>query len=103
MTLSDEVQTVEEGNAEDNYRIMFGFMPFYPTYDTHCYSERYKSVPYGKDTLHTGLKVNKCLVAPRGSHPKRTTTQDVSEKVFECPYLSSTEVDEHAASQDCST
>ena len=85
MTLSDEVQTVEEGNAEDNYRIMFGFVPWYRTYDTHCYSERYNTVPAGKDELHSSLKVNRCLIAPRGSHPKLTSVSCASDEEPRCP------------------
>lgn len=45
ISISEEIKTIEEQNAEDNMRTLIGFMPFYRRYDTHCYSDRYKAVP----------------------------------------------------------
>lgn len=75
-TLSDDVKTVEECNAEDNMRTVFGFMPFYRHYDTYCYSERYDSVPKGAEQRFKRLKTNECLIAPYGKEEKYTTNRD---------------------------
>lgn len=75
-TLSDDVKTVEECNAEDNMRTVFGFMPFYRHYDTYCYSGRYDSVPKGAEQRFKRLKTNECLIAPYGKEEKYTTNRD---------------------------
>ena len=74
--LSDDVKTVEEGNTEDNMRLLIGFFPFYRHYDTYCYSGRYSGVPKGNDTRFSKLKTNECLVAPKGKQTKLTLDKD---------------------------
>lgn len=74
--VSDDVKAVEEGNTEDNMRIMIGFFPFTRHYDTYCYSGRYEGVPYGEEKRFPKLKTNETLTAPRGKQPKLTLTTD---------------------------
>ena len=76
VTMSDDVRTVEEGNTEDNMRLLIGFMPFYRHYDTYCYSGRYDGVPKGNDTRFSKLKTNECLKAPTGKQKKFTLDKD---------------------------
>lgn len=76
VTLSDDIKTVEENNAEDNMRLIIGFMPLFRHYDTYCYSNRYDTVPQGEDTRFTRLKTNECLIAPYGREEKYTTNKD---------------------------
>lgn len=75
-TLSDDVKTVEEGNAEDNMRLIIGFMPFIRHYDTYCYSGRYEPVPLKEAERYKRLKTNQCLIAPVGKEEKFTTNVD---------------------------
>ena len=76
VTLSDDIKTVEENNAEDNMRLIIGFMPLFRHYDTYCYSNRYDTVPKGEDIRFTRLKTNECLIAPFGREEKYTTNKD---------------------------
>lgn len=76
VTLSDDVKTVEENNAEDNMRLIIGFMPLFRHYDTYCYSNRYDTVPQGEELRFTRLKTNECLIAPYGREEKYTTNKD---------------------------
>lgn len=90
-TLSDDVTTIEEGNTEDNMRIMFGFFPLTRHYDTYCYSGRYESVPSLPQRRFKGLKTNECLIAPLGRQPKHTTNTD------EPPEVDASETDDSSA------
>lgn len=80
VTLSDDVKTVEENNAEDNMRLMIGFIPLIRKYDTYCYSDRYETVPYGQDYMFKRLKTNKPLIAPLGHQEKLTTSLEKEEQ-----------------------
>ena len=75
-TLSDDVKTIEEGNSEDNMRLIIGFMPLFRHYDTYCYSNRYNTVPSGEEKVFDSLKTNECLIAPYGKEEKYTTNKD---------------------------
>ena len=85
VTLSDDVKTVEENNAEDNMRLNIGLLPVIRHYDTYCYSGRYATVPKGTDTKFTKLKTNECLIAPYGREEKYTTNKDPSPEIIEPP------------------
>lgn len=75
-TLSDDIKTVEENNAEDNMRLVIGFMPLFRHYDTYCYSGRYETVPNREEKRFSKLKTNECLIAPYGKQEKHTTNKD---------------------------
>lgn len=72
ITLSEEIKTVEENNTEDNMRTYYGFFPLFRTYDTYCYSERYKHVPKLSFERHNSMKTERCIVAPKGKQEKFT-------------------------------
>ena len=82
VTLSDDVKTVEENNAEDNMRLNIGFMPLFRHYDTYCYSNRYNSVPEVEAKRFKKLKTNECLIAPYGKQDKYTTNKDIPEEEY---------------------
>lgn len=86
VVMSDDVRTIESGNAEDNMKTLFGFMPWRRRYDTYCYSERYSTVPEGDPRYFKRLKTNECLVTPVGKRKKLTTSNDdIFEKKSEEP------------------
>lgn len=82
VVMSDDVRTVEEGNAEDNMKTLIGFMPWKRRYDTYCYSERYSTVPEGERKYFKRLKTNESLTTPTGKIQKLTTSSD---EIFEKP------------------
>lgn len=94
VTLSDDVKTVEENNAEDNMRLMIGFMPLIKKYDTYCYSNRYETVPYGQDYIFRRLKTNKPLIAPLGHQAKLTTSLELEEQQEELEKLAEPQNDD---------
>lgn len=80
ISLADDIKTVEQGNKEDNMRIMFGLMPlFLKHYDTHCFSERYRTVPCRKEKIYTKLKTCKLLKCPSTKVTPCTTSVDPDE------------------------
>jgi hypothetical protein len=85
VTLSDDVKTVEENNAEDNMRLNIGLLPLIRHYDTYCYSGRYSTVPKGTDGRFSKLKTNECLIAPYGREEKYTTNKDPELEKVEPP------------------
>ena len=85
VTLSDDVKTVEENNAEDNMRLIIGVMPLFRHYDTYCYSNRYDTVPEGEVERFKRLKTNECLIAPYGREEKFTNNRDEAEEEENSP------------------
>lgn len=61
ISISEEIQTIEEQNTEDNMRTLIGLMPLFRRYDTHCYSERYEAVPVADERVHPRMKQLKIL------------------------------------------
>lgn len=61
--LSDQIQTMSTTYIEENTKLHFGLFPPRGTYDTRCYSERYKNIliPYTKKPKYKKLKTNKVL------------------------------------------
>lgn len=83
ITLSEEIKTIEEEDAEDNMSVKFGILPvFCRRYDTYCYSGRYETVPYGKEYVYRKLKTNKAIKCPR-ENVKPLTNNENAEAVSE--------------------
>ena len=61
ISISEEIKTVEEGMTEESYRYLFGFMPFFKRYDTHCYAGRYEVVPDAEPTTYEELPTLRVL------------------------------------------
>lgn len=77
ISISEEIKTIEQQNAEDNMRTKFGLLlGKRKMYDTYCYSERYKTVPTGQNNLYndykkfTLMKISKKLVQPKTTNEK---------------------------------
>lgn len=79
MQLSDQVQTMSSTYLEENTKLHFGLFPPRKTYDTRCYSPRYKNI-FKKDEKqprYKNLKTTKVLrLVPYQSPLDDTTTQD---------------------------
>ncbi|MGM9645950.1 MAG: hypothetical protein ACI3XS_04620 [Eubacteriales bacterium] len=77
ISLADDIKTIEEGNKEDNMRIMFGLMPLgFKHYDTYCYSDRYRTVPERHDKIYRRLKSCLLMKCPSSRVKALTTDKD---------------------------
>lgn len=65
ISVSEEIKTIEEQNAEDNTRILFGLLPFTRRYDTWCYAPRYDYVPDAEPQRHAELTKIDILRLPK--------------------------------------
>ena len=85
--LSDNIGTSSTTQIEENTKIHFGLFPPKNTYDTRCYSIRYKEV-YDKNIIeeqeHTQLKTNLILRAKYYLSPlDKTTSEKQKEKMLQ--------------------
>ena len=74
ITLTDDIKTIEEGNAEDNGSIHFGFFGR-RKYDTYAFSERYNTVPTGTISTSNTLKRNDFIQLPNDYVEPKTYQQ----------------------------
>ena len=77
--LSDEVTNITTSFIEDNTHLHFGLFPPRKTYDTRCYSIRYKNIfkKYTKEDFMHDLKTSKVLRLVAYESPlDDTTTED---------------------------
>ena len=56
LSLSEDIKTIEQNMTEDNMKTKIGLFPLRKKYDTYCYSERYKGVPFGSYNAFNELK-----------------------------------------------
>lgn len=75
ITVSEEIKTIEEQNTEDNMRTLIGFLPLFRTYDSHCYSVRYDTVPAEPDSCHEEMKSGSNLSCPNSRYGRKPPTQ----------------------------
>lgn len=82
MVLSDEVQTMSTTFIEDNTKLHFGLFPPRKTYDTRCYSPRYKNVlkKDEKQPRYKNLKTTKVLRLVKYESPLDDTTTEQMKK-----------------------
>lgn len=82
MILSDQVQTMSTTYIEDNTRLHFGLFPARKTYDTRCYSERYKNIykEYKEEPRYEKLKINKVLRLVKYISPLDDKTTETQKK-----------------------
>lgn len=52
ISVSEEIKTIEEQDAEDNMTTLFGLLPLRKRYDTYCYAPRYEFVPDSTPERH---------------------------------------------------
>lgn len=71
ISISDEIKTVDYksgqsagGDTQDNSNFRWTFIRSFGRYDSHCYSERYDSVPDGNDKVFVRKKTKDLLVCP---------------------------------------
>lgn len=76
ISISEEIKTIEEQNTEDNMRTLIGLMLSKGTYDTYCYSERYKTVPLHEELKYKKLKKNQLLTVSLTKKEKKTTSKE---------------------------
>ena len=82
MVLSDQVQTMSTTYIEDNTKLHFGLFPPKKTYDTRCYSERYKNIleQYKNEPRYKKLKINKVLRLVKYTSPLDDKTTEEQKK-----------------------
>lgn len=73
INISEEIKTIEENNSEDNMKTKIGILPSKNTYDTYCYSERYRNVYEEYKERYNKLKKNKLLVVSKSKKDKKTS------------------------------
>ena len=61
ISVSEEIKTIEEQDTEDNMTTLFGLMPLFRRYDTHCYAHRYDRVPLSAESVYAQLTTDKIL------------------------------------------
>lgn len=61
ISIGDDIKTVEEGNVEEGRRNLFCFFPIFRRYDTHCYSDRYNTLPLYYRKPYTKFKRNSVM------------------------------------------
>lgn len=59
ITLGDDIKAIEVDDATKNKQRMYCLRSFRKHYDTFCFSERAKNVPFGEFEHYLGYKVNK--------------------------------------------
>lgn len=75
ITLTDDIKTIEQGQAEENADWHIGFFGR-RKYDTYAFSERYNAVPQGVDKTSDTLKRLDFIHVPREYIEPKTYIQD---------------------------
>lgn len=76
ISLTEDIKTIENNNAEDNCKTIFGLLPLRKTYDTYCYNGRYKTVPKKESKEFTSYKTNEMVKCPIVEYKPKTTNKD---------------------------
>lgn len=72
ITVSEEIKTIEEQDTEDNMTLLIGLMPWFRSYDTHCYYCRYEGVPKLLENVHISMSMMDLLRIPKGKMSAKT-------------------------------
>lgn len=80
VSVSEEIKTVEQGMDGQTSRLVIGFRPLKPLYDTRAFSERYKTVPAFRGRRYSAktLKTNNVITCPRQRVEALTTDAEVT-------------------------
>lgn len=87
INISEEIKTIDERkdkdvDTQDNMRLKFGFaFNMKKCYDSHCYSERYFSVPFKKNCRYTKMKSNVAISCPKASKKDDDYIKSLTTKV----------------------
>lgn len=91
ITISEEIKTVDYksgqgvgGDTQDNSNFRWKFVSSFGRFDSHCYSERYDTVPVGVDYAFTRKKLNELLTCPTDKqkryYPKTSNQENTKER-----------------------
>lgn len=91
ITISEEIKTVDYksgqgvgGDTQDNSNFRWKFVSSFGRFDSHCYSERYDTVPVGVDFAFTRKKLNELLICPSDKqkryYPKTCNQENSKER-----------------------
>lgn len=80
ITLTDDIKTIEEGQAEDNADWHIGFFGR-RKYDTYAFSERYNTVPQGTDKRSDTMKRLDFIHVPRQYIEPKTYIQEEKRQI----------------------
>lgn len=61
VSVTDEITSIEDGNAEENSSNLFCFFPFPRAYDTYAYSDRYAPLPLMERPAYKRMKRNSTM------------------------------------------
>lgn len=84
--LGDQITSTSSTYIDDNTRLHFGLFPPRKTYNTRCYSERYKNIfmKVQKEPRYKRLKINKVLRLQKYTSPlDDATTEQIKKEQWE--------------------
>lgn len=64
LSLIDDEKSINTGSLTDNYKTLFGWIPFRRMFDTYCYSDRVSITPLQSSSPYFSLKTNHIQRAP---------------------------------------
>ena len=76
ITITDEISNTSGANAEDDTRLIIGFMPQKKLYDTHCYRHRADTIPYIPDISWDKLTTNRLIKCPHTDLYNQSQNED---------------------------
>ena len=76
ITITDEISNTSGGNAEDDTRLIIGFMPRKKLYDTHCYRHRADTIPQLEDEVWTKITTNRLIKCPHTDLYNQSQNED---------------------------
>lgn len=81
ISLIDDIKSISDSHLEDSESRIFG-ISFGRSYDTYCFSNRVKTVPFGLPIKHKKLKTNHLPTLPKKIKYEKLTTS-IDEEVEE--------------------
>jgi hypothetical protein len=81
ISLIDDIKSIADSHLEDSESRIFG-ISFGRKYDTYCFSNRTKTVPFGIPIRHKSLKTNKLPTLPKKIKFEKLTTS-IDEEIEE--------------------
>ena len=76
ITITDEISNTSAANAEDDTRLIIGFMPRKKLYDTHCYRHRADTIPLLTEERWTKLTTNRLIKCPHTDLYNQSQNED---------------------------
>ena len=76
ITITDEISNTSGANAEDDTRLIIGFMPQKKLYDTHCYRHRADTIPYIPDERWQKITTNRLIKCPHTDLYNQSQNED---------------------------